>query len=438
MSRAVWSVSLPILFAQTSETIVHVTNTIFLASVGVGALGAIALADTIYELVMVPAVGLAAGIQILVARRAGQRRKEAIGETFNLGLGLLLSVSLALMLALRLGAPYLSALVVQSAEVRAAVVPFLRVIAFGMLFHAANLAYAALFIGLSRTGVLIPATLLLAGTNIVLDYSLIFGHFGLPRLGIAGAGWGSVGAEVVTFLYLTLHTLRRLGIDEYGLFRWPRFHGRLIRVLGTISAPVALQALVEGVRWFLFFVIVEHLGAEMLAISNVVYGCYALLRVPTEGFAETACSMVSGLIGRSQASRIGMLVRRVITPCYLITLPFAALAFLFPESLVSSFTGNQAVIAGCAGGVRVVAAAMPVIIPAQMWFSAVSGTGDTGVAFLIEFALTVAMVLVAYLAGFTLRLSLGYVWASLPVSWLLCLSLSYGWIRTGHWRRLAI
>src|SRR2546428_12328174 len=95
MSRAVWSVSLPILFAQTSETIVHVTNTIFLASVGVGALGAIALADTIYELVMVLAVGLAARIQVLVAPRPGQRRKEAIGGTVDLGLRLPLSVSLA-------------------------------------------------------------------------------------------------------------------------------------------------------------------------------------------------------------------------------------------------------------------------------------------------------------------------------------------------------
>src|SRR5437870_11797959 len=105
MSRVVWSVSLPIVFAHTSETIVHVTDTVLLAKVGVAALGAIALADTIYELIMVPAIGLVEGIQIVVARRAGQRRKEAIGEAFNLGLGLLIIVSLALTLALRLGAP---------------------------------------------------------------------------------------------------------------------------------------------------------------------------------------------------------------------------------------------------------------------------------------------------------------------------------------------
>ena len=64
------------------------------------------------------------------------------------------------------------------------------------------------------------------GFRELIDYGLIFGHFGLPRLGIAGAGWGSVGAEAVTFLYLTLHTLRRGGIDEYGLWG----HGL---VLGT-------------------------------------------------------------------------------------------------------------------------------------------------------------------------------------------------------------
>ncbi len=438
LSKAVWSLSLPILFAEISETIVHATDTVFLANVGMAELGAIALADTIYELMMVLSVALVDGVQILVARRAGQGRNEAVGETFNQGLVLLVLVSFPLMFLLRLGSPYLSEFVAVSDEVTAATADFLRVVALGMVFHAVNLAYGALFIALARTSVLIPAGILLAGTNTILDYCLIFGHFGFPRLGIEGTAWGSVGAEVITCVYLTVYTLRRVDVRKYALFRWPRFHGRLVRTLSGISWPVALQALLEGLRWILFFVIVERLGEDVLAMSNVVYSLYALLLIPTEGFAETACSMVSQFIGRGQARRLGVLLWRTISPSYLLTLPFAALAFLFPEALVSSFTEDQGVITGCAGGVRVVAAAMLIVIPAENWLSAVIGTGDTAAALLIEFVLTAAMVLLAYLAGFTMQLPLGYIWMSLPLSWLLCLALSYAWIRAGHWRRLEI
>ncbi|TMF72134.1 MAG: hypothetical protein E6I15_13290 [Chloroflexi bacterium] len=81
---------------------------------------------------------------------------------------------------------------------------------------------------------------------------------------------------------------------------------------------------------------------------------------------------------------------------------------------------------------------MLVIIPAEMWFVTVSGTGDTAAAFGIETVLTAAMVACGYLTAFVLGLRLEYVWLSLPISWLACLSLSYAWVRAGYWRRVDI
>lgn len=437
-SKTVWAVSLPIVFAEISETIVHVTDTAFLARVGVAELGAIALADTIYELATVPMVALVDGIQILTSRRAGQRRDEAVGETFNLGLALLTVVSLVLTLGLRLAAPWLTGVVVASKDVGIAVEAFVPVVAIGTVFHAANLAYSALLVALSRTRVLIPATILLATTNLFLGFCLIFGNLGFPRLGIAGAAWGSVGAEVVTCAYLTAHILRHIDLRRYALLRLPHLDGRLTRSLCSISFPVGLQALMEGLRWFVFFVLAEQVGEEMLATSNVVYSFYAALRIPTEGFSETACSMVSHLIGSGRSGSLGHLLWQVILPSYLVTLPFAAVVLLFPGPLLFLFVGDPRVVEGCVNSLRVVAAAMLVVIPGQVWFVSVSGTGDTRAAFVIELALTATMLLVAYVAGFSFGLPPEYVWISVPLGWLLCLSLSYRWIQAGRWRRLTI
>src|SRR2546421_5112743 len=105
LSRDVWRVSIPIILAQASETLLHLIDSIFLARVGVTELGAIAVADSVLLLFLVLPLGLADGIQILTARRAGQRRPEAVGAVFNQGLSLVLVICVALTAALKLLSP---------------------------------------------------------------------------------------------------------------------------------------------------------------------------------------------------------------------------------------------------------------------------------------------------------------------------------------------
>jgi MATE family, multidrug efflux pump len=438
LSRIIWSVSIPVIFAQINETTIHVIDTLFLARVGTVEVGAVALADTIFEIWTVLPIGLVGALQILLARRVGQGRDRAVGEAFNEGLVLLGALSIGLTAALLAAAPLLTGWLVHSPEVGAAVEAFLAIIAFAIFFNSANFAYSALLVGLARTGVLTWATLVLAVTNIALDYVLIFGCFGLPALGIRGAALGSLGAEVVTFLFLTAYALRYLEVRRYRLFSVIGWNGRLTASLLRLSGPVALQGLLEGVRWFTFFLILEWIGERALAVSNIVYACYAILRIPTEGFADTACSMVSRLVGEGQAGRIGHLMRESISPAYIVTLPLMLLALFSPDFVLSLAAANPAMIEAGRTTLRVVALAMLVDIPGEMWFKAVTGTGDTGAALAIEGALTVAMLGSTYLAAIVMGLELNYIWMSLPIAWMTCLALSWAWVRAGYWKRLEI
>jgi len=438
LSRLVRAVSVPLLFAEVSEIVVHVTDTVFLARVGTVEVGAIALADSLLEVAVVLTVGLIEGIQILFARRVGEGRDRAAGDVFNLGLLLLTLVSLALTALLLVAARPVTALLVTSPDVGAAVVAFLRVIAFGIVFNSANYAYSALLVGLGTTRPLIGATLVLLVTNVALDYLLVFGKLGLPALGIRGSALGSVGAEIAAFLYLTRSVLRRADPGRYGLFRFARWKPRLVRSLAMLSSPVALHALVEAGRWFAFFLILERMGPQALAASNVVYSCYAVLQIPTQAFGEAACSLVSRLIGRGQERRIGLLMREVLSPAYGLTLPFAGLALLCPGLILSWVASDPALVAAGRASLRVVAAAMLVVIPGELWLVAVSGTGDTSAALGIEVLLTLTMVAASLTAAWGMGLGAAFVWMSLPAGWVLALAASYVWVRAGYWKRLEI
>lgn len=103
------------------------------------------------------------------------------------------------------------------------------------------------------------------------------------------------------------------------------------------------------------------------------------------------------------------------------------------------FASERGLLGNGGASLRVVALAMLVAIPGEMWFGAVLGTGDTLAALGIEFVLTAATMLgIAYLTAIPLRWPVEWVWLSLPIAWGGCLFISYWWMKSRNWQRLQI
>jgi MATE family, multidrug efflux pump len=438
LSSIVWKVSLPIIFVEATETLDHLIDTIFLARVGITELGAIAVADTVFMLFLVFPLGLVDGIQILTARRVGQRRPDAVGAVFNQGLAFVLLVCAVSAAALKLTSPVVGEWLVESKAVGDAVNGYLQIEAYGLGLSGVTFALGALLTSLGRTRALVPATIIMIITDVVLNYLFIFGRFGCPALGIRGAAVGSLGAEFAAAGFLTVYVWRRLDAGRYGFFKFRRLGRGTARLLGLISMPIAVQGIVMNLRWFVFFLILERVSAETLAIANVVYTCYIVLWIPTEGFAETTCSMVSRFIGRNRSHRIGGVLKHAIGGALVATVPFILVALVVPEWFVAVLSPGSDILAQTSASLRVVALAMLIAIPGEMWFVAVLGTGDTAASLGIEIALTLTMIGAAYFGAIHMAWSAPLVWMSLPIMWLVGLTISYGWMKSGLWKRLEI
>lgn len=422
------------MFAELGESILGVTDTMFMAHVGTTELAAIGMADTIYDLFRVALMGLVDAIQIVTARRVGQGKASAVGAAFNQGLAMLVILSLFLTGALKFASPFLTAGVLEDHDLAGAVDAFIQIVAFGIVLHSVNMAMSALLVSLGQTRALIGATIVLAITNFTLGYCLIFGKFGFPAMGIQGAAIASLAAEFASLVYLVVHTLRRVNVRAYGLFRFKGFDWRLVRLISVISWPVTLEALLECLRWFAFFVILAHVSEDILALSNIVYCGYALLLIPNGAFAEIANSRVSSLIGAGYANRIGILTRRLIALSFLFTLPLSILLLIMPGPLLSLFVSEPEMIAGSMHGLQVIALGMLLVIPGQTWLAAVIGTGDTVASFIIELLITLTMLCVAYVGAIMLDWPLQWIWTAVPAGWLVALAGSILYVRTGRWR----
>ena len=436
-SLSLLAVSLPLMFAETSEIVIHLIDTLFLGRIGPVALGAIGIADTILEISVVVAVGIVEAVQIVVARRLGENRLQAIGDVFDQGLILVGGTSVVLGAALFAGASWLGDVFTGSEEVAAAVTSYLRIAAFTVPLFGLSFLYSGLYIGLGRTKTLAWATACLAITNLLLGYGLILGELGLPRLGIRGAALASLGAEIVTVAFLTGAALRLPDRGAIGLLRRPRWDRGVASSLSIMAAPVALEVLVESAQWLVFFAIAAHVGVSVLAWTNVVYTCLMVLLIPTGGLGEVVVSYVSRMLGRQRAEDGMVIVERAIGIGYAVTLPFAAALVVFPKPVLSLFTSDPATIEGAAGGLMVVGAAMLLVVPGELWWSAVVATGDTPGSLFIGTVVAAVMVGLAFLA---VRLDLGstYVWLAVPGSWAVGLALAREWMRRGWWKERAL
>src|SRR5207248_10399625 len=128
-------------------------------------------------------------------------------------------------------------------------------------------------------------------------------------------------------------------------------------------------------RWLVFFLILERVGSQALAIANIVYTCYVVFWIPTDGFADAACSLVSRLIGRNQAHRIGAVLRDASGGAILATVPFITVALLAPGWFLAVFSSESDIVTAGSASLRVVALAMLIVIPGEMWFGGVEGIG---------------------------------------------------------------
>lgn len=436
--RGIWGISFPIIIAGISETIVDITDTIFLAHYGTTELASIGMADAIYGLSLFLTLGLVDGIQIIIGRRSGEEQPLEIGRVFNQGVYLLALSACLLILILILVVPGLTGDIFASAAVHTAVNNYLQIAAYALFFQSLNLALSAFYVGISKTRILIGAALVLAVTNITLDYLLIFGHMGLPELGIQGAAIATLTAEIATFVFLSLDVLRKRYHISYGLFRFGQWNTDLSRRLFSISMPVSLDALVDMTKWFLLIVIIEQLGEDTLARANIIFSCYALFLIPIESFSETICSMVSNLIGQKHESQLKVLIRRSIKLSYAVVTPLLILTLLFPEYVLSVFTPDDEMIQASLNGLLVITLVTILAVPAYAYYSAVAGTGDTRTTLLIQMLISICSLVYAWYAAIYLGLSLEYILLSEAIGWLVCFVLSWWWFRSGYWHRLKI
>ena len=253
------------------EQLINITDAIFLGHVGEIELGASALAGIWYLAIYMLGFGFSLGLQVVVARRNGERHYSETGKTFFQGLFFLSGLAAFLCLLSELFSPIILSRLITSAEVYHAVIDYLDGRIWGLLFSFPFLALRSFLVGITRTKALNVAALTAVLVNIPGNWLLIF-HW---NMGIAGAAIASSFAEACSLAVLAIHALRKMDKRFYGLSC--SFDKAVLFHVCRVSVWSMFHSFIGVAPWFLFFVAIEHLGELQLAVANILRSIFHLV-----------------------------------------------------------------------------------------------------------------------------------------------------------------
>lgn len=265
--RQILILSLPVAGAQLSQSLFSLVDTAMVGALGSASLAAVGLAAFANFVAVSVVTGLSTGVQTLTARRLGDTGKTATYPILMGGILLALTVGLPLSIALFWATPSLFPYLNNEAAIVGEGGLYLQARLVGLAAVSVAMIYRGYLTGIQNPMGYLRCLLLMHAINIVLNYGLIFGHWGLPALGSLGAGIGTTIAVFIGVGYYAFLTTRQLRTDNARL----SLPGRdVLQTMIRLSIPSSTQLVFFALGFEILLWIIGAIGTNALAAANVL------------------------------------------------------------------------------------------------------------------------------------------------------------------------
>lgn len=410
----------------------------FLGKVGSVALAASALGGIFYLSLLMVGWGFGIGAQIIIARRFGEGNYAEVGKTMQHAALFMVPLSLFFFLLTFFGAQAFFNANIDSPELYQAINTFVSFRIFGFFFAFTNILFRSFYIGILKTRIISISSLVIASVNIVLDWLLIFGNLGFPKMGIAGAAIATVIAEVCGTVFFIVFTLQRKDIIEFEIFKKLDFSFQRLKNIIKVASPVMLQFSISFAGWFLFFLFVEHMGVNAVAASNINRSIYMIVLLPLWGVASAANSLVSSKIGEGRTPEVIPVIVKICLLSLAATGVLVLLVNLFAGLLFGFFTNDQQLLNVSYSILYIVSTSSVLLAIGVVLFNGVSGTGNTHITLFFEIFVMASYVFIAWYFSHNGNYGVAWVWLAEVFYGLSMAILSALYLWKGNWKNRKI
>ncbi len=294
--RATLVLGLPLVGGHLAQFAIGLTDTVMLGWYGVDALAAITLAGTLFLILFLLGSGFAWAVMPMVAAFAAQQDETSLRRATRMALWLSVLFSVTVMPVLWWSEPLLLALG-QDAEVAADAAIYLRIAGWGIFPAILVMVMKSYLAALERTKVTLWVTCLAAVMNAIVNYALIFGHFGMPEMGLRGAALASLATHGISLVGLIIYAVSVL--PEHQLFaRLWRPDWEMFAKVFRLGMPIGLTTLSEVSLFAASAMMMGWLGTVPLASHGIAIQLASAMFMVHLGLSNAATVRVGQAHGR--------------------------------------------------------------------------------------------------------------------------------------------
>jgi multidrug resistance protein, MATE family len=336
---------IPIIIGELAQMALHIIDTAMVGAISYKQLAAAALVINAINIPVVLGIGMTISVSQMVSMAHGRRDSGMVSHYLFNGFVLCSLTAVFISLMVVFGAPVLQYLR-QDPEVVAYALPFMELMGWSIIPMLLFMTLKQFTDGLEFTRTAMLLSLAAMPLNVFLNWLLIYGNWGFPRLELTGAGWSTLITRTIMFITLAVIILKHRTFAEFIAVKktqW-RLRGQTWRELLRIGVPSSLQIGMEAGAFAVSGIIIGTIGAIPQAAHQIALSCASFTFMVSMGLAQAGSIRVSNAFGRGDWNKISLIGRSTLLTA-LVYGVFCAIVFIvFRHQLPVLFNKNAMVL----------------------------------------------------------------------------------------------
>ncbi|WP_075343237.1 MATE family efflux transporter [Tenacibaculum agarivorans] len=328
-----WKLAAPVMLGMLGHTFVSFIDNIMVGQLGTAELAAVSLGNSFMFIAMSLGIGFSTAITPLIAEADSSENFDKAKSTFKHGLFLCTTLGILMFLMIFFSKPLLYYMKQPDVVVELAM-PYLNLVAFSLIPLIVFQAFKQFSDGMSMTRYPMYATIIANVANVILNYILIFGKFGVPEMGIIGAAYGTLLSRIIMVLYLwwllTQKERTKQLVTNIKLFV---LDSLMLKKIINLGAPSAMQMFFEVAIFTAAIWLSGLLGKNPQAANQIALNLSSMTFMVAMGLSVAAMVRVGNQKGLQNYIELRRIAFSIFLLGVLLAICFALLFFIFHKSL---------------------------------------------------------------------------------------------------------
>ena len=358
VGKLLFTMSLPIMISMLVQALYNVVDSMFVARVSENALTALSIAFPIQNLMIAVSVGLGVGLNAVVSRALGAKDTKGVNRAATNGIMLMFICGLLFMLGgATLVRPYFE-MQTDIEEIVTSGIDYTSIVMMGSMGVFMQILFERLLQSTGRTMLTMFSQGIGAIINIIFDPIFIFGYFGFPKMGVAGAAYATVLGQWVAALLGLILNIRmnpEVSINMKGF----RPHGATIRLILSIGIPSVVMQSIGSVMTFLMNQILIAFSSTAVAVFGVYFKLQSFVFMPVFGLTNGTVPIVAYNFGARKGERMKKTIQYSVYAAIAIMICGALIFQSIPDKLLMLFDASDEMLRVGVPALRIISLSFP-------------------------------------------------------------------------------